>query len=697
MSETKTDNYKIGILIDSIEDFDTAQKKNYNRFYFEKYDILEDIIEKQDSKNDIFKGFHIYLELKSEEPSKKIIDIAKSFFCGYKTQLKIDKINFYFINNFCFVPISQDYIIFTENNPFYSGLENQINEQKIYLRTNDELEFNYENLYKNNKLNEIAEKKKKTKEEILIKFNLKLNNLIFYKSNTINLKNLNEFNFDFDLDEEEMEQINLLTFYHLCYISCNCNNCPFPIYIKFINNQIHTSCIKNHVSQYNSFRELLLNKNNYYTKIICSTCNKKLSNEEKWYCHICDYYYHNNNKCGEQHIHPLLYYNNIFNYCPFHLKKIIKFCDKCEKGICINCFHNHEEKYIHSFQYLSSFEKNIINFIYNSGLNCFDDEKYFLEQYYILEKKKIFNFEIIQNVKNIINNYPKVLGNYYFGSSYNNQINIFKNNFLSNKDYIFFLIVNNNNFFSYDIKGQLKLFEFYKNKEDNNEYNFKEKIIIDEKFLKHQNSGISIIEILKIIFEKINNIKITNYGFQIFYLEDIIIQEQKIIKKTEIYCLNIEKREDKLIIKKEKVYNSNNEEIILPENSKFLSLNFDKDNLDLNTILYYHQNDKSLILKNLYNENVIFSVKTDLDIYKIFHYNTFDKELFFLITFNLNIFYCIYYDEKNQNIEFKMFNSNKDVLEKNDNIQDCFISGSQIVLFSKNKQKYLPLNNVSYE
>ena len=40
MSETKTDNYKIGILIDSIEDFDTAQKKNYNRFYFEKYDIL---------------------------------------------------------------------------------------------------------------------------------------------------------------------------------------------------------------------------------------------------------------------------------------------------------------------------------------------------------------------------------------------------------------------------------------------------------------------------------------------------------------------------------------------------------------------------------------------------------------------------------------------------------------------------------
>lgn len=73
------------------------------------------------------------------------------------------------------------------------------------------------------------------------------------------------------------------------------------------------------------------------------------------------------------------------------------------------------------------------------------------------------------------------------------------------------------------------------------------------------------------------------------------------------------------------------------------------------------------------------------------------KNFFFLITFNLNIFYCIYYDEKNQNIEFKMFNSNKDVLEKNDNIQDCFISGSQIVLFSKNKQKYLPLNNVSYE
>jgi hypothetical protein len=44
-----------------------------------------------------------------------------------------------------------------------------------------------------------------------------------------------------------------------------------------------------------------------------------------------------------------------------------------------------------------------------------------------------------------------------------------------------------------------------------------------------------------------------------------------------------------------------------------------------------------------------------------------------------------------------MFNSNKDVLEKNDNIQDCFISGSQIVLFSKSKQNFLPFNNVSYE
>ena len=61
MSETKTDNYKIGILIDSIENFDIAQKKNYNHFYFEKYDILEDIIEK-DSKNDVFKSFHFHLE-----------------------------------------------------------------------------------------------------------------------------------------------------------------------------------------------------------------------------------------------------------------------------------------------------------------------------------------------------------------------------------------------------------------------------------------------------------------------------------------------------------------------------------------------------------------------------------------------------------------------------------------------------------
>ena len=239
MSETKTDNYKIGILIDSIENFDIAQKKNYNHFYFEKYDILEDIIEK-DSKNDVFKSFHFHLELKSEEPSKKIIDIAESFFCCRKTQLKIDKIKFYFINNFCFVPISQDYMIFMENNPFYSGLENQINEQKIYLRTNDEFDFNYENLYKNNKLNEIAEKKKKTKEEILIKFNLKLNNLIVYKSNIINLKNLNEFNFDFDLDEEEMEQINLL--------NCKLNfvNILFDFLVNSSKQEIHHLLLQKH-------------------------------------------------------------------------------------------------------------------------------------------------------------------------------------------------------------------------------------------------------------------------------------------------------------------------------------------------------------------------------------------------------------------------------------------------------------------
>ena len=58
-----------------------------------------------------------------------------------------------------------------------------------------------------------------------------------------------------------MENLDLLKFYHLNYIPCNCNNCPFPMIIKFNKKQIFTSCIKKHKSIYNSLKIILLKKN----------------------------------------------------------------------------------------------------------------------------------------------------------------------------------------------------------------------------------------------------------------------------------------------------------------------------------------------------------------------------------------------------------------------------------------------------
>ncbi len=686
---------EIGVIINSQDNFKKAIDKNYKHLYFDSYKILNEItgsnnFEEETKKNQLIISLKIVGE---KDELNESINLITFIFCekDFKIEKTNDKIIIKIKKSLIddFLPVSNNYIIFMKKIPFYYPI-NKIEKNSIHLRKMNNYDFDYKNLYNDEKLKEIAEKKKKTIIEILIKYNLKKENYLLYNSSPNELPKFD----DFDLNEDEMEDLDLLKFYHLNYIPCNCNNCPFPMIIKFKQKQIFTSCIIKHKSIYNSLKEILLKKNYTINKAICSICDKNILNNEKWYCHICDYYYHNNDNICGKHLHPLLYYNNIFNYCPFHLQIIEYYCEKCERGICNQCEHPHQNK---NFEYLDSFVKKYMKSIYETQLSFSHSEKFFFKQYEILENKNIFNFEIIQNAKNIFNQYPKVLGNFYFGEIYKSQRSIFQKDFLRNHDYILFLIVNNNYFFSYDTNKTIKLFEFKKNI-------FREKITINQKSLSESDSKtqINVNEILKIIFEKINVIKINGYEFKIYYIDKTEEKEEK----KKLCCLKVEKLTDKntFFIQKNIVPQTNE----LPTKSNLLFFDYVPENEEDFKLLYYFKEDqkKKLIFKNIKNNYDITSGPVNFDIYKVFLYNTSDKEILFLICHNLTMYYTFCYEDEDENendkiIHLKKFNLYENIFQEH-NIKDCFISGSQIVLLSdetefKTKFFYLPLTNIYYE
>ena len=681
---------EIGVIINSKDNFKKAIEKKYKHLYFDSYKILNEItesnnFEEETKKNQLIISLKIVGEKDELNESIKLITFifCEKDFKIEKTTNTIIKIKNSFIDNF--VPVSNNYIIFMKKIPFYFPInKNEKEKESIHLRAMNNNDFDYKNLYNDKKLKKIAEKKKKTIIEILIKYNLKKENYLLYNSDPIELPKFD----DFDLNEEEMENLDLLKFYHLNYIPCNCNNCPFPMIIKFNKKQIFTSCIKKHKSIYNSLKIILLKKNYTINKTMCPICDKNILNNEKWYCHICDYYYHNNDNICGKHLHPLLYYNNIFNYCPNHLQIIEYYCEECERGICNKCNHPHKNK---DFEYLDSFVKKYMKSIYETKLYFSHSEKFFFKQYEILENKNIFNFEIIQNVKNIFNQYPKVLGNFYFGEISQRQRTIFKDNFLRNYDYILFLIVNNNYFFSYDMNKTIKLFEFTKN-------NFREKITINQQSLTNSETKMNLNDILKIIFEKINVIKINCNEFKIYYIDKTEEKEEK----KKLCCFKVEKlmNNNTFIIKKNIVPQTNE----LPTKSNLLFFDYDPENEEDFKLLYYliEEQKKKLIFKNIKNNNNITSGPVNFDIYKVFHYNTSDKEILFFICHNLTMYYTLCYededeDENDKIIHLKKFNSYENIFQ-NHNITECFISGSQIVLLSdKTKFFYLPLRNIYYE
>ena len=682
---------EIGVIINSKDNFKKAIDKKYKHLYFDSYKILNEItgsnnFEEETKNNKLIISLKIVGEKDELNESIKLITFI---FC--EKDFKTDKINKTIIkikNSFIddFVPVSNNYYIFMKKIPFYFPInknEKEKEKDSIHLRKMNNNDFDYNNLYNDEKLKEIAEKKKKTIIEILIKYNLKKENYLLYNDTPIELSKFD----DFDLNDDEMENLELLKFYHLNYIPCNCNNCPFPMIITFNKKQIFTSCIKKHKSIYNSLKEILLKKNYTIKKSICSICEKNILNNEKWYCHICDYYYHNNDNICGKHLHPLIYYNNILNYCPFHLQIIEYYCEECERGFCNKCHHSHENK---KFEYLDSFVKKYMNSIYETKLYFFNPEKFFFKQYEILENKCIFNFEIIQNVKNIFNQYPKVLGNFYFGEIYKSQRTIFRKNFLRNYDYILFLIVNNDYFFSYDMYRTIKLFEFTEN-------DFREKITINQQSLSNSETQMNLNDILKIIFEKINVIKINCNEFKIYYIDKTEEKEEK----KKLYCFKFEKsKNDNTFIIQKNIVPQINE---LPTESHLLFFIYDPENEEDFKLLYdiKEEQKKKLIFKNIKNNNNITSGPVSFDIHKVFLYNTSDKEILFFICHNLTMYYTLCYEDEDENknekiIHLKKFNLYENIFQKH-NIKECFISGSQIVLLSDKTEFYLPLRKNYYE
>ncbi len=622
-------------------------------------------------------------------PSLEILEKNKDIKSKSKTlisdQYKNDLNPTYNLLDYIILPFSEQFSehIKEKENAYYQQLYYQNHYDSI---PNNIIILKYIDSFQNRKLNKIILDKINTisnhnilqnKENIIIKYHLLKRHYLIID---IKMEKQIEELFKYGFEYKDIINYKLLKFNNFNYIPCSFNRCPFPALIERKNNLIIVTCIQKHYCVYNSLLDLLLNLHYQHRNDICSLCDKPFDDlNDKWYCPKCEKYFHNKDEII--HYHGLIEYKKLINYCNFHLDELKKYCEDCKRGICDDCEKNCKEKK-HKINNFDNFDEEkideeIINFFINDcKYESFEYEKYICLQYINMKKKEIpilpNNYEIFHNFNNYLKKtYPKIIGDFYFGELYKDQKDKFQN-YLNDKSFVFFKILDNNNFIGYKFNKEFIWFTFDKSSKN---YNKKE-INIDKEIKSIQNlfyDGENLFIIYENKYIMINENSVGN-------VEEC---EGKIIQITDSYIV------EKITNKEIKItYDSNFLTIRNKPDIKVLYLKKKDDDDDMK-ILFCEKKGKNkyeFCLKNEYLSNIYASNELNLGIYKLFYYEKKDDLLIVLHDFNI-------LKAKINKLNFEELITKDKILKENPNCDDCFISDDQLVFFSKEKVYYYPLSN----
>ena len=126
-----------------------------------------------------------------------------------------------------------------------------------------------------------------------------------------------------------------------------CPKCLEPCRIKIDDGRIKLfDCAKNHESKNIKLSEFQATQKINISKIVCDKCKFKnkgnCPNNEFYRCLTC-----NNNLCmlcKQNHTsnHYIINYDQKNYICLKHNKTFIKFCEDCDKDICLSCLNEHQ-------------------------------------------------------------------------------------------------------------------------------------------------------------------------------------------------------------------------------------------------------------------------------------------------------------------------------------------------------------------
>ena len=177
------------------------------------------------------------------------------------------------------------------------------------------------------------------------------------------------------------------------------------------------------INEFNKYQEL------DYSKMICYICNKNnrnnTYNNEFYKCDICKINICPICKSKHDNNHKIINYNEKEYKCNIHNEYYYSYCKECKKNICMICENNHNEHEIIYYGKLIIEENKIkekmeeikkeiekFNKDIEEKINKLKKIKENIKEYYkiiedIIKKyinKKKRNYQILINIKNVINN-----------------------------------------------------------------------------------------------------------------------------------------------------------------------------------------------------------------------------------------------------------------------------------------------------
>ena len=619
-----------------------------NKRNLEEYDIYFPSIEMMEE----------YINIKSK---------SKSLFMKFNKNIEdkyIDKLNFLYYDSSLNERENSKKKLYYKK--YYDSIPNNIIIYKYsYSLNNDKKLLDKIEIISNHNIPQNEEN-----ENIILKYHLLKEHILIIDIKM--LKKINEF-LEYGFEEKDKINYKLLKFNNFNYIPCSIHQCPFPALIERKNNQIIVTCIQKHYCIYNTLLDLLLNLHFQNKKDICLLCEKSFNDlNDKWYCPKCEKYCHNNHVIS--HSHGLIEYKKLINYCNFHFEEMKNYCEECKRGICIQCEKNCREKK-HEIKNFDDFKEEIIDdeiinyFIDDCKFEFFEYEKYICLQYKNMKKIKTLpkNFETLHNFNNYLKNcYPKIIGDFYFGGLYIEQKKEFDKKYLNDKTYLFFKILDKNNFIGYTFNKKFKWFKFDQSK---NIYNEKEINISNENSFQnlfYDDPNLFIIDNDKyIIINELSIGKPEKCEGKIIEISNSIIV-QKITNKE----IKLSLRTDPL-------------NFICIRNKPDIKIFIINDDMKLLYCIKKGKNRYEFCLTNFYLSNLYASTEINVGIYKLFLYN----DYLLLVLYDFNILKAKIYE-----LNFELLIS-KDEIMKDCDCEDCFISDTQLVFFSKEKVTYYPLLN----